>query len=36
MSNLVRHGEKGLMIVRDLYFKLNVEFIIIVSDEDRK
>ena len=36
MSILVRHAEKGLMMVRDVVFKLNVEFIIRVSDEDRK
>ena len=36
MSILVRHAEKGLMMVRDLNFKLNVELIIGVRDEDRK
>ena len=36
MSILVRHAEKGLMMVRDVEFKLNVEFIIRLSDEDRK
>ena len=36
MSGLVRHVERGLMMVRDLDFKFNVKFIIGVSDEDRK
>ena len=36
MSILVRHAEKGLMMVRDLDFKLNVKFIIGVRDKDRK
>ena len=36
MSILIRHGENGLMIVRDLDFKLNVEYIIGVRDKDRK
>ena len=36
MRILVRHDEKGLMMVRDLDFKLNVEFIIGVRHKDRK
>ena len=36
MSILVRHAENGLILVRDLDFKLNVKFIIVVSDEDSK
>ena len=36
ISILVRHAEKGLMMVRDLDFKLNVEVIIGVRYEDRK
>ena len=36
VSILVRHAEKGLMMVRDLDFKLNVIFIIGIRDEDRK
>ena len=36
MSILVRYIEKGLMMVRDLDIKLNVEFIIGVRDKDRK
>ena len=36
MSILVRYVEKGLMMVKDLEFKLNVEFIIGVRDEYRE
>ena len=36
MSILVRYAAKGLMIMRYLDFKLNVEFIIGVRDKDRK
>ena len=34
MNILVRHAEKGLIMVRDLDYKLNVEFIIGVRDDD--
>ena len=36
MSILVRHAEKALTMVRDMDFKLNVEFIIGVRDDVRK
>ena len=36
MSILLRHSEKGLMMVRVLDFKLNVKFIIGVRDKYRK
>ena len=36
MSILVKHAENGLMMVRDLDFKLNVEFIIGVRGKDKK
>ena len=36
MSILVRHVETVLMMVRDLDFKLNVEFIVGVRDKEGK
>ena len=36
MSILVRHAKKGLMMIRDLDFRLKVKFIIGVRDDDRK
>ena len=36
MSILVKHAKNGLIMARDLNFKLNVEFIIGVRDKDRK
>jgi hypothetical protein len=34
MSILVRHAEKELIMIRDLDFKLNMDFIIGVRDEN--